>query len=317
MASTSSSDISGTADSAAQIQVKTNCMIERRSVPQALRIAVVSSGPDEFTTIHAACVRTGHQPVAYFYGRSPSPRTANLPDAERTTAAILGALPPGMDLLLPGGLEGLALTLAGYRPDLLIVFGFGWKLPKCVLEVPRLGAINIHVSMLPRYRGPAPLLWAIRNGDPFGGVTIHWMDEGFDTGNIIAQQDGIPLDDDITWQTYCVHAMPVIHALLTKSLGLVIDGYRGTPQDESASSYAGFMGEEFNVIDWSKSAREIHNQVRTHRYMRSLDHPLAKVGDDWSTIRRTSLTPADGLQVLCGDGPLWIVDSEAARAPEL
>ena len=286
------------------------------SVPEALRIAIISSGPDEFTTIHTACTDVGHLPVAYFYGRSPRPGTANLPDAEQATAAILNAVPPGMDLLLPGNLQGLAQALAGYRPDLLIVFGFGWKLPKSVLEIPRLGAINIHVSMLPKYRGPAPMLWAIRNGDPTGGVTIHWMDEGFDTGNIIAQQDGIPLDDDITWQRYCTHAMPVIHTLLMKSLSLVVNGYRGTPQDESASSYAGFMEDEFSIIDWSKSAQEIHNQVRTHRYMRSPDYPLAKVSGDWMRIRRTSLTPTSGLQVQCGDGPIWVVDFDAVHPPK-
>lgn len=282
----------------------------------ALRIAVISSGPEEFATIHTACAQAGHLPVAYFYGRSPRPRTANLPDAGPSTTAILEAIPPGMDLLLPGSMQGLALTLAGYQPDLLVVFGFGWKLPKSVLAIPRLGAINIDVSMLSKYRGPAPLLWAIRNGDRFGGVTIHWMDEGFDTGNIIVQQDGIPLDDDITWHSYCTHAMPVIQTLLTKALGLAAGGYRGTPQDESASSYAGFMDDTFARIDWTKTAREIHNQVRTHRYMKSTDRPLAKVDDEWIHVRRTSLTPTHGVQVPCGDGPIWLVDFEAAQPPE-
>jgi methionyl-tRNA formyltransferase len=285
-------------------------------VAQALRIGVISSGPDEFRTIHAACEEAGHTPVAYFYARSPRPRTANLPDAEQTTAAILSALPPGMDFLLPGSTQGLALLLSGYRPDLLIVFGFGWKLPKPVLQIPRLGALNIHVSMLPKYRGPAPLLWAIRNGDPVGGVTVHRMDEGFDTGNIIAQQDGIPLVDDITWARYCAEAMPVIHRLLKKSLGLVADGYRGTPQDHTASTYAGFMEEEFSTIDWSRNAREIHNQVRTHRYMRSPDHPVAKIGNNWIRVIRTSTPPADGLEVPCADGPLWILESEPVNPRE-
>lgn len=183
----------------------------------SLRIAVISSGPDEFATIHAACTQAGHLPVAYLYGRSLRSGGPTFPDAGETTTAILSALPPSMDLTLPGNMAGLARALESYRVDLLIVFGFAWKLPTSVLAIPRLGAINIHVSMLPQYRGPAPLLWAIRNGDRTGGVTVHWMDEGFDTGNVLAQQDGIPLADGITWAAYCDEAMPVVHSLLTKS----------------------------------------------------------------------------------------------------
>jgi methionyl-tRNA formyltransferase len=212
-------------------------------------------------------------------------------------------------------MEGLATALTSLRIDLLIVFGFSWKLPPPVLAIPRLGAINIHVSMLPRYRGPAPLLWAIRNGDATGGVTVHWMDEGFDTGNIIAQQDGIPLADDITWARYCEVAMPAIHSLLRKSVALAATGYPGQPQNDHASSYAGFMENAFSYVDWSKSAHEIHNQVRTHRFMRSHQHPIAKIGDDWMRLIRTVLEPADGLEIACGHGSLWITESEKVAPP--
>lgn len=282
-----------------------------------LRIGVISSGPAEFSTIHAACTDAGHLPVAYFYGRSLRSGGPNLDDAGETTASVLDAVPPGMDLLLPGSVQGLALALESYRPDLLVVFGFAWKLPPSVLAIPRLGALNIHVSMLPEYRGPAPLLWAIRNGDPTGGVTVHRMDDDFDTGNILAQQDGIPLADDITWATYCAEAMPVVHELLRISLDRAAAGHAGEPQDDSLASYAGFMEAEFSGVRWSEGARTIHNQVRTHRFMRSPDRPIAKVGDDWLHVIRTSLEPADGLLVTCGDGrPLWITESEMGQPPK-
>ncbi|MBO8191920.1 methionyl-tRNA formyltransferase [Streptomyces oryzae] len=281
-----------------------------------LRIGVISSGPAEFSTIHAACTDAGHLPVGYFYGRSLRSGGPNLPDAGETTASILEAVPPGMDLLLPGNIDGLALALQGYRPDLLIVFGFAWKLPSSVLAVPRLGALNIHVSMLPKYRGPAPLLWAIRNGDPTSGITIHRMDSGFDTGNILAQQDGIRLTDDISWATYCAEAMPVVRDLLRRSLERAAAGDAGEPQDHSKASYAGFMEAAFSLVRWSDSAETIHNQVRTHRFMRSPDRPVAKVGDSWLHLIRTSLEPAGGLSVVCGDGrPLWITESAAGQPP--
>lgn len=277
---------------------------------------MISSGPVEFATIHAACRDAGHLPVAYFYGRSLRSGGPNLGDAAETAAGILDAVPPGMDLLLPGSMDGLALALASYHLDLLIVFGFAWKIPPSVLAIPRLGVMNVHVSMLPQYRGPAPLLWAIRNGDPTGGVTVHWMDEGFDTGNILAQQDGIPLADDITWKNYCDVAMPVLHSLLMKSLDLAADGYPGEPQNDDAATYAGFMEDDFSIIDWSNSAREIHNQVRTHRYMRSPIHPLARVGGDWLRIVRTSLEPTDGREIICGDSrSLWLLESAPGQPP--
>ncbi|PRX97166.1 methionyl-tRNA formyltransferase [Allonocardiopsis opalescens] len=277
----------------------------------SMRVGVISSGPAEFDTIQAACTDAGHPPVVYFYGRSLRPGGPNLTEAGETTAAILEAVPPGMDLILPESMAGLAAAIENYRVDLLIVFGFPWKLPRAVRLLPNFGAMNVHVSVLPKYRGPAPLLWAIRNGDPTGGVTVHWMDDDFDTGNILAQQDGIPLEDDITWDGYCAVALPIVYRLLRESLALAAVRDPGTPQDHSAATYAGFMDDDFSTIDWSNSAKEIHNQVRTHRFMRSPRDPVADVGKDRVHVIRTSLTPAHGQKVVCGDGrPLWIVESE-------
>jgi methionyl-tRNA formyltransferase len=284
---------------------------------ESLAIAVISSGPAEFSTIHAASTDSGHRPVAYLYGRSLRSGGSNLDDAGATAAAIVEAAPPGMDVILPGDIGGLALALEGHRPDLVVVFGFAWKLPRYVLDIPRLGVLNIHVSMLPEYRGPAPLLWAIRNGDRTGGITVHRMDEDFDTGNILAQEGGIHLADDITWDGYCVEAMPVVHRLLRTSIDRVAAGDAGEPQDDSAATYAGFLEPDFSVIRWSQSARSIHDQVRTHRFMRSPDRPVAEVDGVWRHVRRTSLDPADGPVVTCGDGrPLWITESAAAPPPE-
>src|SRR5881227_1115980 len=97
--------------------------------------------------------------------------------AARTIGQVIEAIPPDIDLLLPGSAEGLGQAFAGYHLDLAVVYGFSWKIPPSVLRMPRFGVINIHSSLLPRYRGPAPVLWAIRNGDPDIGFTVHRMDE--------------------------------------------------------------------------------------------------------------------------------------------
>jgi len=94
--------------------------------------------------------------------------------------AIVVDIPPGMDLLLPGSTSTIGALLAGYEPDLMLVFGFNWHLPRETLTVPRFGVLNVHPSALPRYRGPSPVLWAIRNGDPFMGITVHRMTERID-----------------------------------------------------------------------------------------------------------------------------------------
>jgi methionyl-tRNA formyltransferase len=268
-----------------------------------VRIALVSYGPEQFSVLHETCEAAGHVPVVYAVDRGTP--------AARVTETI----PPGMDLILPGSAEGLGRALSGYDLDLGVVYGFPWKIPATVLRIPRLGFVNIHSSMLPKYRGPMPVLWAIRNGDPDMGLTIHRMDENFDTGPILAQQDGIPLADDVTAERLWLRIRPVIRRLLTVALDRVSRGDPGEPQNDEGTSYAGFLEPEFGSVDWSRTSREIHDQVRTFRYMGGRQGPTAKVGDHWLKVLRTQLTPMDGFRVECADGPIWIVESEPADLP--
>jgi methionyl-tRNA formyltransferase len=221
-----------------------------------------------------------------------------------------------MDLLLPGSAQGLAYALPGYLPDLVICNGLPWKVPPGVLAVPRLGFINIHPSLLPKYRGPIPIHWAIRNGDPEIGVTLHWMDEHFDTGPVIAQEAGIPLEDDIDPDRLFERIGQVTANLLRIALERICNGAPGEPQSQIGESYAGWMEPEFYLVDWSRTAREIHNQVRTFRFgVVGARGPVAKVGGAWTTVLRTQLEPADGTRIECADRPIWIVESEPADPP--
>jgi methionyl-tRNA formyltransferase len=222
-----------------------------------------------------------------------------------------------MDLLLPGTAEGLADALGGYRLDLLVVYGFNWRLPAAVLRTPRSGVINIHSSLLPKYRGPAPVLWAIRNGDAEIGLTVHRMDEQFDRGPILAQRGGIPLDEDVTPQRLWRRVSPVLADVLTVALDLVTKGYPGVPQDDAGASYAGFLEPEFSVVDWSRTSAQVHNQVRMFGFMGPAHAPVAEVGDRWLKVLRTRLEPADGIRVECADGPIWIVESAPAQPPAI
>jgi methionyl-tRNA formyltransferase len=217
----------------------------------SLRIGLATFGADEFEALHKTCVNAGHVPAVYVYCRSMRPKGAVEAHARSTAGNILEALPAGMGLLLPGDPEDMVHALAGYDLDLLVIYGFNWKLPDGVLGTPRLGAINIHSSMLPKYRGPAPVLRAIRNGDAQIGLTVHRMDSRFDAGPILARQGGIVLDEDVTPERLRERVRPVLTDVLTTALEQVQAGAPGLEQDDAEASHAGFIEPEFGVVDWS------------------------------------------------------------------
>ncbi|MEV0593179.1 methionyl-tRNA formyltransferase [Nonomuraea cavernae] len=278
-----------------------------------MRVVLVSYSASGFKLLTDACAESGNQPVAYVHARTLRQRRPTSSLSAETVANISQSLPAGADLLLPGSVEGLAEALAGYRPDLILVYGLPWKLSRDVLQIPRLGAINVHTSLLPKYRGPLPVHWAVRNGDPEIGVTIHWMDDHFDTGNMLIQQGGIQIEEDLVTSRLWKETDRLIGDLLAPALRRASAGDAGEPQDETNASYAGWMEPDFMFVDWSHPAGQIHNQVRTFRFnLFGLRGPFAKIDDEWVTVLRTRLEPVDGLRVECGDGPIWITDSAAA-----
>lgn len=228
---------------------------------------------------------------------------------------VLGTIPVEIDLLLPGSVEGLAQALRGYDVDVAVVCGLSWRLPRLVLDAPRLGILNVHTSLLPRYRGPMPVQWALRNGDPDIGVTVHWMDEAIDTGSIVTQRGAIALPEFVTFDELWQQLTPVIRDLVAEGLDLAAEGDGGRPQEAGQASRAGFMETEFDYIDWSWSAASIHNQVRTFYYGTGTQGPLTKIDDEWIRVVRSSLRPGGGIRVDCADGPIWLVDTEPAQPP--
>jgi methionyl-tRNA formyltransferase len=245
--------------------------------------------------------------------RSLRPRQRPEPGDIDAVSRVLASLPPGMDLLLPGSARDLGDTLVGYRPDLMVVFGLNWRLPREVLDLPRFGVLNVHQSALPRYRGPAPVLWAIRNGDPTIGVTVHRMDEGFDTGPVMEQVGDVPLPEDATPASVWERTGPVMAELLQSAVRKVLAGDPGTPQDEGEASYAALAPAEWREIDWTDQRERIHHQLRVLRYMASGAGPTVRLGGREVRVAASSLTPAEGQRVECGDGPLWIRWTEPAE----
>ncbi|WP_019545895.1 methionyl-tRNA formyltransferase [Streptomyces sulphureus] len=280
-----------------------------------LRIVLLSHSVESFARTHAVCTAAGHRPLAHVYARSLRPAAPVREGAPETAADLTAAIPRGVDLFLPGRAGNLAAPLAGYRPDLVVCNGFPWRLPPALLAVPTLGTLNIHTSLLPRYRGPIPVHWAIRNGDRETGVTVHWMDETFDTGPVLVQRGGVPLPDRFDPDGLLDELDALGAELLAEALPLAAAGAPGEPQRERDASYAGWMEDSFHHVDWSRPAHRVHHQVRTFRLgVPGARGPLAEVSGRRLRLLGTSLEPqrSDGraLRVECGDGPLWITEYE-------
>src|SRR5262245_48749581 len=158
----------------------------------------------------------------------------------------------------PGAFE----QLQAWQPELIVVAAFGQILRKNVLELPRYGCINVHASLLPRWRGAAPIQAAIRAGDKETGITIMVMDAGLDTGPILSQR-AIPILPTDTGQTMHDKLAALGGPLLIETLGKYLsDEIKPQPQDESLQTYAPMLKKEEGAIDWSQPAEAIERLVR-------------------------------------------------------
>jgi len=148
------------------------------------------------------------------------------------------------------------------QPDLFIVIAYGQIFSKELLEIPRSGSINIHASLLPKYRGAAPINWAVINGERSTGVSAIKMSEKMDAGEIIGQKEiGIDIED--TSATLANKLSNLGSSLLLEVLNAVQhDKIRGVKQDEGMATFAPKLKKDDGSIDWNKSAQEIHNLVR-------------------------------------------------------
>lgn len=152
--------------------------------------------------------------------------------------------------------------LALWQPDLIVTAAYGQILPKEVLDMPKLGCINVHASLLPKYRGGAPIHHAIMNGESETGVTIMYMAEGLDTGDMIAKE-AVKITDEDNVGTMFEKLADVGAKLLIKTLPDLLAGQAPRiPQAESEATYAPNITREQERIDWSRSARDIFNHVR-------------------------------------------------------
>lgn len=150
-----------------------------------------------------------------------------------------------------------------WKPELIIVVSYGQIIPLSILEYPRHGCINVHASLLPRYRGAAPVQRALMDGIKSSGITIMFMDEGLDTGDII-MQEAIAVDDNINHGELEKILADMGADLLLQVVDRLVQGEKlpRVVQDDSQASYAARISKEDEIINWSEPAYAIHNRIR-------------------------------------------------------
>ncbi|MCD7809095.1 MAG: methionyl-tRNA formyltransferase [Erysipelotrichaceae bacterium] len=172
------------------------------------------------------------------------------------------ALKYDMPIIQPAKIRNDYQAILDLKPDMIITAAYGQIIPKALLDYPRLGCINVHASLLPKYRGGAPVHRCIINGDHMTGISIMYMTEKMDAGNII-KQERVPIyDDDNVGILY--DRLSIIGAsLLRKTLPFIIDKANDSiPQDESQVTYAYNLTREDEKINWNLTSRQVYNQVR-------------------------------------------------------
>jgi methionyl-tRNA formyltransferase len=155
-----------------------------------------------------------------------------------------------------------AEQIRSLKPDVIVVTAYGKLLPKEILEIPPYGCINVHASLLPKYRGAAPIQWSVINGEPVTGVTTMVMAEGLDTGDMLLKTQTEIGPDETSGELH--DRLSVMGAdLLVKTLKAVEDGTAvRIPQTEEGTCYASMLTKELSLIDWNRPAGVIHNLIR-------------------------------------------------------
>lgn len=240
------------------------------------------------------------------------------------------AMEMGYDVLQPKSIktDDFYKEIQAVSPDVIVVVAFGRILNRKLLDLPRIAVVNIHASLLPKYRGAAPIQWAIINGEKETGVTIMMMDAGLDTGDILSFEK-IDIQTGDTGAILHDRLSDIGAKLLIRTLSdIENNGLNPIPQDESKASYAPILKKEDGRIDWSKTARKIEALIRgvtpwPGAYTFYRDKRL-KIYSAKALDHETNATPGtilDGfpgeIRVSTGDRTLGILELQGASGKRL
>jgi methionyl-tRNA formyltransferase len=240
------------------------------------------------------------------------------------------ALKLNLDILQPSTLkdEEFIEQVRNIQPDFFIVIAFGHILSEKILQVPKLGAINIHASLLPKYRGPAPIQWAIINGERQTGVTTMLMDPGLDTGDILLTREEPIFAEDTSADLHDRLALSSADLLIKTLEGYAAKKIKPIPQDHSQATYAPLLKKQDGHIDWQKPAKELHAFIRgmtpwpgafTYHHQNRLKVLRAALVLENKPQRAGAILPgfADELRVATGKDALSILEIQGPSGKRL
>lgn len=277
-----------------------------------MRIAYMGT-PDFALPALGALIDAGHDIVCVY---AQPPRPAGRGQKERLSPVHAFAESKGLPVRTPQNLKDPSIQQAftDLRLDAAVVTAYGLLLPSSILTAPRLGCLNIHASLLPRWRGAAPIQRAIEAGDSETGVTIMQMDEGLDTGAILDVRT-IPIADDATAADLHDALADLGAAMIVPALTGLADGsLTARPQPAAGTTYAKKIGKGNGRLDWTKPARALDRAIRAFT-----PWPGAWFTHDGARIKILHAVPLDNvkgspgeavddtLTIACGDGALRLL----------
>lgn len=276
-------------------------------------LRIVFAGTPEFAAEHLkALLGSSHQIVAvYSQPDRPAGRGQKLTPSPVKLLAMQHEIP----VLQPQTLRDPAAQaeLAALKPDLMVVVAYGLILPQVVLDIPRLGCINSHASLLPRWRGAAPIQRAVEAGDAESGVTVMQMEAGLDTGPMLLKVSTAISADDTGGSLHDRLATLGPQAVIEAISGLADGTLKGEVQDNSLATYAHKLNKDEARLDWSRPAIELERLVRAFHPWPMCHSTLngdaikvhaAALGDGQGAPGLILAADKSGLTVACGDGAL-------------
>jgi len=232
------------------------------------------------------------------------------------------ALTLGFEVFQPAGFrDGSAEEIIkDLQPELIAVVAYGRILPQSVLGIPSRGCVNVHASLLPKYRGAAPIQWAIANGERVTGVTTQLIAAGIDVGDVLLREE-TPIGGDEDAEALAARLSLMGAELLSRTVaGIAEESVHPIPQEDALATHAPILTKEDGMIDWGRPASDIHCLVRG---MRPWPSAWTKLGGNTLKVHAAGVceglgrpgqilrTDSDGLEVACGQGSLLITSLQA------
>jgi methionyl-tRNA formyltransferase len=221
--------------------------------PDGLRVVLFSVIPPVYGALRSWVERHHHNVRLLITTPGPSTRRSN------TYRDVIAMTPPEHDILISTHPKRLAAQIAPHKPDLIVSASFPYRIPPEVTALPRFGAVNLHPTPLPLYRGPNPLR-LFYDAHPVLGATLHRTEEDFDTGVIYSRQER-PMPEDASFESLFPVWADAVGAALEEGTARAVAGEPGTPQDHSLATYGAQFTEDEQWLDWNLPSRVLQCRV--------------------------------------------------------